>query len=269
MVLFTESAMELDEKQFGLTMDIYSHDIHSMLDMYSENCYLEETASTDDEKSNSTSGKKSVMQTIIAKLKSMIAKVGEIIDAFKASIEGNKNLTAEEYMGSETAKIQFAYDCEAIQKEVDMEYLEARKIVSGISSITKLPIEKVAAFCDKMDAKLHENKDKFLPAGKAIVTTIAIEKTRKSVRDKICQSKDITNRSKKILDDFEKASDPNYDAKQMINKMKKIENPEYDDTQKKLSLMTRFINTVGKMEKRWIRISNTLDGEYSRNMKKK
>ena len=161
MVLFTESAMELDEKQFGLTMDIYSHDIHSMLDMYTENCYLEETASTDDEKSNSTSGKKSVMQTIIEKLKSMIAKVGEIIDAFKASIEGKKNLTAEEYMGSETAKIQFAYDCEAIQKEVDMEYLEARKIVSSISSITKLPIEKVAAFCDKMDAKLHENKDKF------------------------------------------------------------------------------------------------------------
>ena len=41
------------------------------------------------------------------------------------------------------------------------------------------------------------------------------------------------------------------------------------DTQKKLSLMTRFINMVGKMEKRWIRISDTLEGEYSRNMKKK
>ena len=110
----------------------------------------------------------------------------------------------------------------------------------------------MAAFCDKMDAKLHENKDKFLPAGKAVVSTIAIEKTRKAVRDKICQSKDITNRSKKIIDDFEKASGLNN-----------------DDTQKKLSLMTRFINTVGKMEKRWIRISDTLDGEYSRNMKKK
>ena len=253
MVLFTESAMELDEKQFGLTMDIYSHDIHSMLDMYTENCYLEETASTDDEKSNSTSGKKSVMQTIIAKLKSMIAKVGEIIDAFKASIEGNKNLTAEEYMGSETAKIQFAYDCEAIQKEVDIEYLEARKIVSGISSITKLPIEKVAAFCDKMDAKLHKNKDKFIPAGKAIMKTAAIDGIRKSVYQNISDSKHMTDELQKYLDEFDKVA----------NGGKAPADP--DTIQKNANAVTRLSVTLGKMVNSWTHTFEKMGKTVNRN----
>ena len=50
MVLFNEKAMELDVKQCDLMMDIYSHDIHNMLNMYTESCYLEETASTEEEK---------------------------------------------------------------------------------------------------------------------------------------------------------------------------------------------------------------------------
>lgn len=251
MVLFSESALELDERQFGMTMDIYAHSIYSMADMFTENCYLEETASTEDEKTTSKTGKKSIVQAIVDKLKEMIGKIGEIIDGFKASIDGKKNLTVDEYMNSETAKIQFAYDCEAIKKEVDMEYLEARKVVSSISNITNLPIEKVAAFCDKMDAKLHANKDKFLPAGKAAVTTAVIEKTRKSVRDNIYRSKDILNRSRKVLYDFDRVTDPDY------------------GTEKKLNALTRFINTVGKMEKRWVRISSTLDSEFSRYSKHK
>ena len=180
-----------------------------------------------------------------------------MIDAFRASVESKKkNLTAEEYMGSETARIQFAYDLAAIQREVDAEYLEARKIVSGISKITNVPVEKVANFCDRMEQKIHDNKSKILPAGKAIVTTVAIEKTRNAVRDSIYKSKDITARSKKLIDDFDKA---------IGVEPKKEDDPETD---KKLSVMTRFMTVVGKLEKKWMRVSNTLDSELKRAMKK-
>ena len=257
MVLFNEKAMELDEKQFNLQMDIYSHDIHSMLDMYTESCYMEETSPNKDEKATKSTEKTSILKTIVAKLKSLIGKIGEMIDAFRASVESKKkNLTAEEYMGSETARIQFAYDLAAIQREVDAEYLEARKIVSGISKITNVPVEKVANFCDRMEQKIHDNKSKILPAGKAIVTTVAIEKTRNAVRDSIYKSKDITARSKKLSDDFDKA---------IGVEPKKEDDPETD---KKLSVMTRFMTVVGKLEKKWMRVSNTLDSELKRAMKK-
>ena len=252
MVLFNEKAMELDVKQCDLMMDIYSHDIHNMLNMYTESCYLEETASTEEEKKSSSEGKQTVLQAIVAKLKSLIQKVGDMIDAFKASITSKKNLTAEEYLNSETARINFAYDVASIIQEVDEEYLEARKVVQGISKITNVPVEKVAAFCDKMDEKLHNNKDKFLPTAKAVVSTIAIEKTRKTVRDRIMESKNITERSKKIVDDFNKT-------------IGVTDDPETD---KKVSVMTRFISTIGKMNKRWMRVSDTLDSEMSRAMKK-
>ena len=253
MVLFNEKAMELDVKQCDLMMDIYSHDIHNMLDMYTENCYLEETASTEEERKSSSDGKQTILQTIIAKLKSLIQKISDMIDAFKASIASKKNnLTAEEYMNSETAKIQFAYDVMAIQKEVDEEYLEARKVVQGISKITKVPVDKVAAFCDKMESKLHDNRDKILPTAKAVISTAAIEKTRKSVRDNIMESKNITERSKKLVDDF--------------NKTIGVENDP--DAKEKLSVMTRFITVMGKMNKRWMRVSDTLDSEMKRAIKK-
>ena len=155
----------------------------------------------------------------------------------------------------------------AMQKEIDQEYLEARKIVNSISSVTNVPIEKVAAFCDKMDAKLHANKDKFIPAGKAIIKAAAIDQVRKNVYKTVANTDELMKQSNKYLDEFDRT----------------VRGPQADkipdDTQKKANALTRFVGTMGKMVKRWEgnftkatrtinRMSGTFNKEYAKEMHK-
>ena len=257
MALFTEGAMELDIKQTNLMFDIASHEILSMTDMFVESCYMED-GSTDEEKQKASSDK----------IRGMIDKVRDIIAGFKASIGGKNAISAEDYINSETAQVELQYDIMAMQKEIDQEYLEARKIVNSISSVTNVPIEKVAAFCDKMDAKLHANKDKFIPAGKAIIKAAAIDQVRKNVYKTVANTDELMKQSNKYLDEFDRT----------------VRGPQADkipdDTQKKANALTRFVSTMGKMVKRWEgnftkatrtinRMSGTFNKEYAKEMRKK
>ena len=266
MALFTEGAMELDIKQTNLMFDIASHEILSMTDMFVESCYMED-GSTDEEKQKASSDKKTIWQTIVEKIRGMIDKVRDIIAGFKASIGGKNAISAEDYMNSETAQVELQYDIMAMQKEIDQEYLEARKIVSSISSVTNVPIEKVAAFCDKMDAKLHANKDKFIPAGKAIIKAAAIDQVRKNVYKTVANTDELMKQSNKYLDEFDRT----------------VRGPQADkipdDTQKKANALTRFVSTMGKMGKRWEgnftkatrtinRMSGPFNKEYAKEMRK-
>ena len=79
--------------------------------------------------------------------------------------------------------------------------------------------------------------------------TIEVELTKE-------QLEKLANRQKKLIDDFDKA---------IGVEPKKEDDPETD---KKLSVMTRFMTVVGKLEKKWMRVSNTLDSELKRAMKK-
>lgn len=264
MILYSESAIEINDKQNALFLDIAAHDIYSMTDMYVESCYMEDAS----EKEDQSDEKKSILKTISNKLRGLIDKIRDIIDGFKASVESKKNLTAEEFLSSETATVQMEYDIVAMQKEVDQEYLEARKIVSKISGITKVPIDEVAAFCDKMDAKLHENKDKFVPVGKAIVKTTAIDKVRKGVYNNIADSKKLTDDINNYLDEFDK-----------VAYGKPLRDISPDDIQKNANAVTRLSVTLGKMIGSWkgvyrkidkaaARISGVARKEYARALKK-
>ena len=252
MALFTEGAMELDIKQTNLMFDIASHEILSMTDMFVESCYMED-GSTDEEKQKASSDKKTIWQTIVEKIRGMIDKVRDIIAGFKASIGGKNAISAEDYINSETAQVELQYDIMAMQKEIDQEYLEARKIVNSISSVTNVPIEKVAAFCDKMDAKLHKNKDKFIPAGKAIMKTAAIDGIRKSVYQNISDSKHMTDELQKYLDEFDKVT----------NGGKAPADP--DTIQKNANAVTRLSVTLGKMVNSWTHTFEKMGKTVNRN----
>ena len=249
MILYSESAMDINAKQVELALNIAAHDIYSMTDMYVESCYMEDAS----EKKNESSEKKTVFNTIVEKIRGLIDRIREIIDGFKASVESKKNLTAEEYLSSETAEVEMMYDIAAMQKEVDQEYLEARKIVKKISGITNVPIDEVAAFCDKMDAKLHKNKDKFIPAGKAIMKTAAIDGIRKSVYKNISDSKHMTDELQKYLDEFDKVA----------NGGKAPADP--DTIQKNANAVTRLSVTLGKMVNSWTHTFEKMGKTVNRN----
>lgn len=67
-----------------------------------------------------------------------------ISNAFKA----DTNVDVESYMNSMTGQVKLAYDMEAVQRHVDKQLLQGRKLIQAISSTTGVSDETVAKFCD-------------------------------------------------------------------------------------------------------------------------
>ena len=71
MILYSESAMDINAKQVELALNIAAHDIYSMTDMYVESCYMEDASAT----KNESSEKKTVFNTIIENIITVIFKM--------------------------------------------------------------------------------------------------------------------------------------------------------------------------------------------------
>jgi CHASE3 domain sensor protein len=262
MALFEEATGgEILLRQNDLKMDLMSHQVYGLIDMY---CYTE-----DGDEAPASTEKKSLGKTIADKIRAILKAISDIIEIFKANFSKNK-LTVEEYLSSETGQMEIQLNIEAIHKEIDEEYLAARKIVSKISNVTNFPAEDVAAFCDKWEARIHNNRDKIIPAGKAVASTAAISAVRKQVYKNIDSSKGFVAQTNKILDEIEdeerKALKKPSIAQEKAIKAAKMQQKGLAGT--KYRLTARLSSTLEKMVKGWSYIGDTLDSEVKREMKK-
>jgi hypothetical protein len=156
-----------------------------------------------------------------------------------------------------------------MQKEIDDEYLAARKIVSKIASVTKFPAEDVAAFCDNIEAKIRNNKNKIIPAGKVLVSTALVTKARKRAYDKIDAAEGLVKQTNKFIDEYEdiarkslgKESLAEERANKAAKKKRMEEKPVVGNVYRGL---TRLSTTMHKMIKGWTYYAKNLESEAKR-----
>lgn len=136
-----ENTLDLDltrvnrDYMYGMGMAIVSDHIY-------EYCFTESE--------NSGQG---VISRMIDAIIRFIRGINERVSSLFAK---DDHVEIESFLQSETGQIQLAYDVEAINKEVDKQILEGRKMIQAISSVTGISDEKVAGFCDTC-GKLVEN----------------------------------------------------------------------------------------------------------------
>lgn len=88
-------------------------------------------------------------QGVISRMIDAVIKFIHSINEKVASLFAkDDHIEIESFLQSETGQVQLAYDVEAINKEVDAQILEGRKMIQMISSVTGISDEKVAKFCD-------------------------------------------------------------------------------------------------------------------------
>jgi hypothetical protein len=284
MTLFDDvTGGEILLRQSNLKVDLMSHQAYNLINMY---CYTEDG----DEGSSSTdSAKKSLGSTIIAKIRQILQNIKDMIKLFKANISKNK-LTESQYMNSDTARLEIQLNVQEMQKEIDEEYLAARKIVSKIAAATSFPAKDVAAFCDNIQEKIHNNRDKVIPVGKAIVSTAIINSARNKAYQKINDSEKIVEDANKLLDKYAaeeqstlrgiKSDEVAYKKQMKAEKQAKKEAKKAERLKAKAEQtkgksanaeayrgMTKLSSTLHSMVKGWTTMAHTLDAEVNRALK--
>jgi hypothetical protein len=267
MVLFEEGATgeSILSAQSNLCADLMAHQAYNLINMY---CYTED-GEEDGESTSTSVESKSLGKRITDKIRAILKSISDMITIFKRNFSKNK-LTASEYMNSETAKLELQINVQAMEKEVDEEYLAARKIVSKISDITHFPAKDVAAFCDNMEERFHKNRDKLVPIGKAVVSTAVIESARKKAYKAIDGSSMFVKKTDALLDEYEEV-ERKLTGRQSLKGERAYKAARLNQKGLRGDVyrgLTRLSTTMHKMVKGFTTMSSTLESEVGRAMKK-
>lgn len=114
--------------------------------------------------------KKSLAGRIIDKIIGILSKIVDAIKEFFYNIKASfgHSLTVEDYMSSNTVKLEFEEDMRQIATFVDQQYAEARPIVSRIAKLTNTDVLKVEKWCDAV-SNFAVKKGKFVLKAAATV----------------------------------------------------------------------------------------------------
>ena len=82
--------------------------------------------------------------------------ISDAIDMVKDIFSDKKHLYIEDYLNSESGQIQFEYDIQKIQDNVDAELRKGRKLVQAISKGTKIDDRTVEAYVDNAGALIKK-----------------------------------------------------------------------------------------------------------------
>lgn len=135
-IMFREHAIEFDRLNYE-----YAYEC-AMVD--SDLSLMEE--SEEGTESNKPSGFANFIDKVVKSIGKLIT---DFCDMIKNIFNTNEHLTTSDYLSSDTGKIQLEMDMEKIQKNIDRELLEGRKIIQLISKGTKIPASTIADFTDK------------------------------------------------------------------------------------------------------------------------
>ena len=254
--------MDLDEeiyfKESTIEFDLMHHKNQSLIDLYSQELFLEAAEGAPAKES------KGVFQKIIDGIQAALKRIGDIIDGFMNAIRENKgnHLTPEEYMNSTAGKEALALDIALMRKDVDEEYLQMRKIVQKLSSATGLPAEDIAKFSDSVNEKVYNNRYKIKAGAKTAVRMTEVFALQKVLVEHMDEATQYKKKAEKTLADIEARE-------------KALRGVAKDLTGKDLSLLDRFVNSLGHTIGKWAHMYTTIAGPmkktkktYNKNLKK-
>ena len=238
------SEAEIAYCETAIQLGVLNHQALLAIDTYEQCLYLE------DGNSEAVEG---VFQKMKKAVLDILDKIDSIIRGFLDGIKGGSDnrLTADKYFTSETGKINLNKDILEMQKTVDEEFLEMRKVVKMISNTTGFDPEKVGKACDKINEKLHENRHKLKAGATAAVESAIVYKKVKSNTSKI-----------KELDVWRKET---YDS---IERMSRYGHKNSKEEPKKVTPMMKAFNkvavTIGNLVDECVYISNDVTKAMSK-----
>ena len=173
MYFFEDVCMPSDDAEISfyedaLELGVLNHKAALAADLYTQELYMEEEDS---------SGSDGVFEEMKKAILTVLDKIDSIIRGFLDGVKSlsSNRLTADEYLNSSTGQLRLAEDLFAMQKMVDKEYYRLRPIVSKISDMTDIDVEKVASVCDDITEKLHNNRSFIAREAKAMVKASAVK----------------------------------------------------------------------------------------------
>lgn len=154
---------EILARENALEIDIIQHAIMEDFNIYTETCMFESAESED--KSDG------ILTKIVDNMKKAIKKIIEFVQGIFTSMKMGvgDQLSVSDYMKSDTAKIRLTNYALAIQKELEDEILEGRKLVKAISSKAGFDPHIVASFVDKAQNFVMDQGTTILSTGAAVV----------------------------------------------------------------------------------------------------
>lgn len=134
-------------------------------------------------------------------IEKIVKCIGKLITDFCEMI-GNifntkDHLTTSDYLNSGTGRIQLEMDMERIQKNIDKEMLEGRKLVQLISKGTKIPASTVADFVDKCARACKDHGKMVIGTAGAIAIVKGVSSHMKKTK---ANAEDIGEDAKKCAD---------------------------------------------------------------------
>ena len=213
---------------FSRLMTEYAYDV-AMID--------EDLSFMSESEGEQTEKKPSGFIEFIRKAVDYIVKlISDFLEMLGNFFNTKEHITTSDYLGSETGKLQLEYDMERVQKEVDAQMLEGRKLVQLISKGTHIPAEKIAAFSDKCARVCKDH-------GKVIVGTAAALAISKGIRSHMKKTK---NSAQEIGKDAEKCA---------------------GDAEKETA-MRKIFNAVDKMISEYVNASSIVSRNIQKEAKK-
>lgn len=158
------SEAEIAYCETAIEFGVLNHHALIAIDTYEQCLYVED---------GNTEATEGVFQKMKKAILDILDKIDSVIRGFLDGIKsGSKNrLTADKYMSSATAQINLNTDIIEMQKVVDAQFLEMRKVVKMISNVSGFDPDVVANTCDNINEKLHDNRNKIKDGAAGLVKT--------------------------------------------------------------------------------------------------
>lgn len=251
MEAFFEDTTEafLEYQHSDLSLSLFENKILNLSDVREQLTYMEfmeaEESQDIDNTASSKEKSKGVASSIKEKVLGMLRRIRALIEKAVGNLRNlaggeKEELTAEEYINSDTGQIQLEMDAQGMMQEVDREYAKQRKLVGKLSDLSGVDVLLVEQGIDKLNDIIRKHSKPVMDSAHGIITVA----TRKRLANRILNNMD--------------------GVKQMDAKIESLVNKNYppkDPSQMKRMerAMTKLTTLTNKLFDSYVTVSRTIN----------
>lgn len=152
-ITYSERESQICFLENSLELDIIARNNDNLFDQLTLLPYYEEDGGeSEGEKKDTSKAASGILDKIAAGIRAIIEKIQSILRGAMRAISnlGKDHLTYDKYKSTDKGKADLDARIDAIKKDIDQTFLDARPIVKAISNIFKMDPDTVREGCDKI-----------------------------------------------------------------------------------------------------------------------